>query len=511
MRVRDKSLPGTGALAAPSPGTAPVPRGEARLARELLLGAATPLAAPTTPRAAADPGARATARITSALDGLAQALATHGTLDDALTHRFHAAARALAHAHAQVKPGQPEAQRAPVAQALEALRGDLLAATQAGPVDVEPPLRTAVEAFVDAYTPRAYDLGLPALGLAATGADQLRFLDAAQALTDVPRGTTAMPGAPRLALADGTTLVPGQFRQYQLDEPAVQAIVADVELPAGLIPFVGQDPGDAVPYVQIGIVGPDNYPHAKRSSNPDKLVYGRRWRVEPSLPDYEVVQTVFAAARDARDHEIREMLVVGGRTPFSGHVDAASLLAIEATGTAVPPANPAITTLAELQALLDTCRFGGHRLVALELEKRPRTGHLDVVFELRAPPGVDPIDFVDGQVLEARAEGPRTSDVLHGIMEELRRAALRDLEESFAYQGEVRFTRAKDPQFLGLVSALTRNPQHLLGGPVAAAGSAHTLAVEQARAPTLAAGPMTTRAVAALREHGPLVGIPPKV
>ncbi len=506
MRVRDKSRAG------PPAGPSATPAASPRLAREWMTGPSekAPLTAPGTALAAADPALQATSKTVSALRGLTDAVTARGALDDALTHRFHAAARALDHAHPRVKPGQPAAQREPVASALQELRAALLGL--AAPQEVEPPLSAAVDALIAAYTPRAYDLGLPALGLSRTppaGADDLeriRFLDAAGALADVPEGTSPMPGAPRLPLADGTSLVPGQVRQYRLTDRAIQDIVADITLPEGLVAFVGHDPGDAVPYVQIGIIGPDNYPHAARGTNPDKLVYGRRWRVEPSLPDYEVVQTVFAAARDARDHEIREMLVVQGRTPFTGHVDAASLNAIEQTGTAAPPANPTIATLEDLQALLAQVRYGGDKLVALELERRPRTGHLDVVFELA---GDDPA--AERPVFEARAEGSRASDVLHGIMDELRRSAVRELEETFAYQGDVRFTRAKDPQFLGLVSALTRNPKHLVGGPLDPAALAHTLAVEQARAPTLADGPATTLAVDTLRAHGPLVGIPPKV
>lgn len=517
MRVRDKSRaggPAPGRPEAPAPGITAAPASTlSRLAREHMRGPApdAPLTPPGTAHAAADPAIQATAKTVSTLRGLTDAITTRGALDDALTHRFHAAARALDHAHARVKPGQPDAQREPVAEALDALRSALLALP--GPHEVEPPLSAAVDALIAAYTPRAYDLALPALGLSRTppatadDAERIRFLDAAAALADVPEGTSPMPRAPRLPLADGTSLVPGQVRQYRLTDRAIQDIVADIALPAGLVAFVGRDAGDAVPYVQIGIIGPDNYPHAARGTNPDKLVYGRRWRVEPSLPDYEVVQTVFAAARDARDHEIREMLVVQGRTPFSGHVDAASLHAIEQTGTAQPPPNPTIATLEDLQALLAQCSFGGQQLIALELERRPRTGHLDVVFEL-ATPGVDE---ADRPVFAARAEGSRTSDVLHGIMDELRHDAVRDLEETFAYQGDVRFTREKDPQFLGLVSALTRNPKHLVGGPIDPAAAAHTLAVEQARAPTLADGPATTRALDALRDAGPLVGIPPRL
>jgi len=59
--------------------------------------------------------------------------------------------------------------------------------------------------------------------------------------------------------------------------------------------------------------------------------------------------------------------------------------------------------------------------------------------------------------------------------------------------------------------ARTRNPKYLLGGPIDASGVGHILALEQKHSPTISAGAATDNAIAAIKSHGPLVGIPPKV
>ena len=488
--------------AAPREATAPEPTrplaAPPQLARDLMGPPPAVGERVLTPR---DPTQVEVARAVTTLDGLTHAVEAQG-LGEHSGGRLRQVAALLERLAARLGPHGSGPAREAVAPALERLRDALVAAAPA--TDVDP---GALDAFVKALTLRAYDLGIEGLGLhEADGA--IHFTTGAATLASVPEGVSAMPGAPEVLLADGTRAVPGQFRQYRLTTAAIQALVAEITLPPELVVFVGQDPGDKTPYVQIGVLGPDNYGH--RETNPDKLVYGRRWRVEPSLPDYEVVQTVFAAARDARDHELREMFQVEGRTPFSGHVDAEVLTRAQATGTLVPRPPQAVRSLADVQAVLDETSLAGRALRVLEVEHRARTGTLSVVFEAVPPADAEPVPLVDGVVFEARAETATASGVLHAVMEELRRASLRELEETFAFRGDVRYSRDKDVQTLGDFSALTRSPKALVGGPLGAAGVAYTLAVEQARAPVVAPGPATDRAFATLTARAPLLGIPPK-
>lgn len=467
--------------------------------RKLLSGPTEEAALFTGDRRTASAGSRCIAQACAALEGLGRAL-SGSKLRSPPRGRIIAASNALEQAGKYSKPGQPSADRDTLSASLEALRSALLGLS----FESSSP---ALEAFVNAFNARAYDLGLEPLGFICQGGSA-RFASHREQLGSVPAGVSAMLGAPVAPLRDGGQVVPGQFRQFRLTEQEAQQIVARIELPPGLVAFVGQDPSGGGPYVQIGVLGPDNY--GGRDHNPDKLVYGRRWRIEPALPDYELVQTVFAAARDALDHETRELFAIDGRTPFSGHIDATAMAAMLKTGTVTAPKSPELKSLEDVQALLDRTRFAGQKLRVLETEHRSRTGTLSVVFELVPTPSSKPLPGFDGKVFEARAEGTQASDVLHAINEEFRRGALRHLEEGFRIDGIARFSREIHPELLGEISFLTRSPEALQGGAVSAEGKAFNAAVESERAPTVASGPTTALAEAKIRAQGPLLGNPPR-
>jgi hypothetical protein len=316
--------------------------------RKLLSGPTEEAALFTGDRRTASAGSRCIAQACAALEGLGRAL-SGSKLRSPPRGRIIAASNALEQAGKYSKPGQPSADRDTLSASLEALRSALLGLS----FESSSP---ALEAFVNAFNARAYDLGLEPLGFICQGGSA-RFASHREQLGSVPAGVSAMLGAPVAPLRDGGQVVPGQFRQFRLTEQEAQQIVARIELPPGLVAFVGQDPSGGGPYVQIGVLGPDNY--GGRDHNPDKLVYGRRWRIEPALPDYELVQTVFAAARDALDHETRELFAIDGRTPFSGHIDATAMAAMLKTGTVTAPKSPELKSLEDVQALLDRTRFAG--------------------------------------------------------------------------------------------------------------------------------------------------------
>lgn len=467
--------------------------------RKILCGPTDEAALFAGDRQTASASSRCVAQSCTALDGLGRALRAP-KLQTLPRGRCIAATNALEQVGKYTKPGQSSAERDALTASLEALRSALLGLRLQS-------TSPALEAFVNAFNARAYDLGLEPLGFLSQGGSA-RFVSHREQLSAVPPGTSAMAGAPVAPLADGSQVVPGQYRQFRLTEQEAQQIVARIELPPGLIAFVGQDPPDGGPYVQIGVLGPDNY--GRRDLNPDKLVYGRRWRIEPALPDYELMQTVFAAARDALDHETREMFSIEGRTPFSGHLDATALAAMLKTGTVSAPQDSELKSLEQVQTLLDRTRFAGQKLRVLETEHRARTGTLAVVFELVPQKSSRPLPGFDGKVFEARAEGAQASDVLHAVNEEFRRAALRHLEEHFRLDGIPRFSREIHPELLGEISFRTRSPEVLQGGALSAEGKAFNAAVESDRAPTVAPGPATALAEEKIRARGPLLGNPPR-
>lgn len=142
-------------------------------------------------------------------------------------------------------------------------------------------------------------------------------------------GETILPKAPAVVLDDGTNCIPQHFLSYQHSKQSVSEIIAEIDFDPRFVLFVDEDKASV--FIQVGIIGKDNYVKHD-DQNAEKIVYGRRWRVEPQLPSSEIIQTAFLALLKAREHEIRELfkhLSANPRaaqkstitTPFSCHHD----------------------------------------------------------------------------------------------------------------------------------------------------------------------------------------------
>ncbi len=132
--------------------------------------------------------------------------------------------------------------------------------------------------------------------------------------------------APVVKLHNGKKCIPQQYLLYKHTLESVQRVVYKIEFDLRFPIFVNERDNGII--IQIGIIGADNYnkpPYESTSCIEQKIVYGRKWRVEKELPTSEVIQTVFLALKLAREHEVRELfrLTSGGRitTPFNNHHD----------------------------------------------------------------------------------------------------------------------------------------------------------------------------------------------
>jgi hypothetical protein len=135
-------------------------------------------------------------------------------------------------------------------------------------------------------------------------------------------GETALPSAPKVLLDDGTNCIPQHYLSYHHTKESVENMVAEISYDPNYLIFVDEDKGGI--FIQVGIIGIDNYMNAQ-SQDSQKIVYGRRWRVEPQLPSSEILQTAFLALMKAREHEVRELIKYNDKnkatTPFSCHHD----------------------------------------------------------------------------------------------------------------------------------------------------------------------------------------------
>lgn len=134
-------------------------------------------------------------------------------------------------------------------------------------------------------------------------------------------GERALDQAPTAVLANGCQCIPQHYLQFQHNYQSVSHIVSEISYSDRYPIFVCEDESGI--YLQVGVIGVDNY---RQSSSAElKIVYGRKWRVEPNLPSSEIIQTAFLAIKIAREHEVRELFRLDERgficTPFNNHHD----------------------------------------------------------------------------------------------------------------------------------------------------------------------------------------------
>jgi len=143
--------------------------------------------------------------------------------------------------------------------------------------------------------------------------------------TPLRLGEVPLRNAPEVVLDNGRACIPQHYLQFQHNHESLEALLVDIDYSARYPIFACEDEGGL--YLQVGIIGFDNYAKQSASPIPAKIVYGRKWRVELELPTSEIIQTAFLALKKAREHEIRELFRLieadghGYSTPFNNHHD----------------------------------------------------------------------------------------------------------------------------------------------------------------------------------------------
>lgn len=272
-------------------------------------------------------------------------------------------------------------------------------------------------------------------------------------------GEQPMPHAPQVCLPNGRHCIPQHYRRYKQTLASLQHIAGDISLPDATLLFADED-GSGL-YLQVGLIGRENYERGSQI-RPHKLVYGRKWRIDPDTPTSEVIQTAFLAVKLARQHEVRELLTLrvapgkASSTPFSTHHDL-PLMAdnrdlFAARETLLPMTAEAISSL------LESVRFG-QRPIQIEsvLTHRHRT---IIDLQLGLPPlaRMQEGDFSEYNHLTVSIELTQLTraGLLHQLMDALLRESDRQVAEQFRFQGFARFSRDIDPLAISSLSLATR-------------------------------------------------------
>ena len=303
-------------------------------------------------------------------------------------------------------------------------------------------------------------------------------------------GEHAIDNAPTVRLRNGVDCVPQHFLRYAHTRVSVERLVMKIDYDRAYPIFVSEDAGGV--YVQIGIIGRDNYTSLRNgiAKNP-KLVFGRRWRVEPNLPTSEILQTVCLALKKAREHEMRELFKVAhkGRTttPMSNHHD----LPLMARNTELLHAGT--TKVVSLDCIISRALFdGGHFELADVETTRSGVTVLELIYVAKRDAG-NPPHINAPLIVTLKALSP--SAVLHGMMDAILQLSDAYVDENFAFEGFARFSRSVDVLAIAdLSAALRRDPATLTRAQKDKAAFAKTYAQEKydtdnTRVPVLHSGP----------------------
>lgn len=270
---------------------------------------------------------------------------------------------------------------------------------------------------------------------------------------------TQMPAAPLVILPNGKPVMPQHYLQFTQTLLSLREILQDIETLPQFLLFADEDSGGL--YLQVGMIGRENYDR-NENVRQQKLVYGRKWRIDQDTPTSEIIQTAFLAIKKAREHEIRELFTLvdfaSGKTsaPFSTHQD----LPLMANNPELvqPVAYAARDELAVLQQVIELCRFGERTIEIVDLVTHKQQFILDI--KLGSAPSVrraegempefDDIEF------SLMINSLTPENVLHELMDTFIRLSDATVAEHFRYKGFKRFSRTIDPVRIAALSVASR-------------------------------------------------------
>jgi len=314
---------------------------------------------------------------------------------------------------------------------------------------------------------------------------------------------TPMPLAPCIELDNGMRCIPQHYLQYRQTVETVSEILHDIGALEDILLFCGDDAHGL--YLQVGVIGPDNYNRAQ--DRPQRMVYGRKWRIEHYTPTSEVIQTALLAVKKACEHEVRELFTIddadSGKvgTPFTTHVDLPLMARypelVLSSGDDDAPCGEWLqgVCFAGRALCVQDKAVRGNGSIVLDLS----LGGLVHAHKAHRRYGDDPLELT--LVLTAWDQ----ASLLHAVMNALIQHSDRLVDEQFSYRGLVRFSRAVNPVHVSRLSLATRT-RGLPHGDFEPVRKRINFDIDVQRAPSLGAGRLAERNRQALAALGRLGG-----
>lgn len=329
-------------------------------------------------------------------------------------------------------------------------------------------------------------------------------------------GEKALDNAPKAELTDGRFCIPQHYLSYQHSLQSVEQLLLDIDFDPRYPIFASQAGSDTESgiYVQVGIIGVDNYKSGDNGQ--EKVVYGRKWRVEPQLPSSEIIQTVFLALKKAREHEIRELLRLEYQdkmtTPFNNHHDLPLLTnsreCLQPTINKAPLQAQALFSF-EIETLLKSIRYDGMQFELLSFMLRP-TGEylieLSALTQTKSPLA----ELRDTQYLSLLINKLDINYFAHQLMQQLIHLSDRYIDENFYYRGFNRFSWKND---IKAIAQLSTEVRQLHKSVDSESFNQHwqqsNYETDQSRIPVVSSGPLWSKLQNQLKPFSPIVNTLP--
>jgi len=284
-------------------------------------------------------------------------------------------------------------------------------------------------------------------------------------------GEFSSENAPKAKLDNGNFCIPQHYLKYRHTLASVEELILKISYCDRYPIFVSEDNQGI--YLQVGIIGADNYQgnnyeshatgHNNKKSNDGvsgikdrnlKIMYGRKWRVEPKLPSAEIIQTAFLAIKKVREHEVRELFRLKAfnktTTPLNCHHDVTMLI----NSQEIKSKKTEISWLA-LQQELDNLRYEQATFKVVNVEKRKEKYW---ILELKV--SIDSVSHLDElaheQLIVLLLNKLTFNEVCYQLMAELIRLSDRHVDENFMFSQVARFSQENDIKAIAKISANTR-------------------------------------------------------
>jgi len=271
-------------------------------------------------------------------------------------------------------------------------------------------------------------------------------------------GETPLPFAPSIRLSSGIRAVPQQYLDVQRTLANLESVLAEIVTPKGFQLFAGRD-GENL-FLVTAAFGAENYPCAHLNGGVTKIVYGRRWLIEPTTTTSEVVQTAMLAVKKTREHELREkftLTINDGQnitTPFNCHQDLPLMVGEQKNLFAK---HCGASSQAELTSILPRVRINGLTVKCVDVVTLGERQIFDLVLERDDEKTT--FTELNGGSLTVVCEQPSVTHFLHQLFNACLACSDHFVEEAFTFNGFARFSHKVSPEAIAEFSYLTRNVQ----------------------------------------------------